>query len=58
MEWGSDHCHDLSESSDLMAEARLGHLMEWNGSLSLQSKRSSDVSEVADGSTVVGCLGR
>ena len=58
MEWGSGHCHDLPESSDLTVEARLGRLMEQNGSLSLQSKRSSDVSEVADESIVVGCLGR
>ena len=57
VEWGSGHCRDLPESSSLTDEARLGCLMERNGSLSLQSKRSSDVSEVADESTVVECLG-
>ena len=57
VEWGSGHCRDLPESSGLTAEARLGRLMERNGSLSQQSRRSSDVSEVADESTIVGCLG-
>ena len=56
MEQDSDYCRDLPESSGLTAEARLGCLMERNGSLSLQSKRGSDVFEVADESTIVGCL--
>ena len=56
MEWGSGHYRDLLESSGLTVEARLGHLMERNGSLSLQSKRGSDIFEVADESTIVGCL--
>ena len=54
-EWSGVRCRDLSESSGRMAEARLGHLVEWNSSLSQQSKRSSDVFEVADGLTMVGC---
>ena len=58
VELGSGHYRDLPESSGLSAEARLGCLMEWNGSLSQQSRRSSDIFEVADESTVVGCLGR
>ena len=57
-EWSGVCCRDLSESLDRTAEARLGHLMERNSSLSQQSKRSSDVFEVADGLTVVGCLRR
>ena len=57
VEWGSGHCRDLPESSDLTVEARLGRLMEQNGSLSLQSKRRSDVSEVADESTIIETLG-
>ena len=57
-EWSGVHYHDLPESSGLMAEVRLGCLMEQNDSLSLQSKRSSNVFKVADESTVVGCLGR
>ena len=56
VEQDSGYCHDLPESSGLMAEARLGHLKERNGFLSLQSKRGSDVFEVADESTIVGCL--
>ena len=51
-------CRDLLESSDLSTEARLGCLMERNGSLFCRSRRSSDVFEVADESTVVGGLGR
>ena len=54
VEWGNGHYRDLLESSDLTAEARLESLMEWNGSLSQQSERSSDVFEVANGLTVVG----
>ena len=57
-EWSGVRCRDLSESSDRMGEARLGRLMERTGSLSQQSKRGSDVSEVADESIVIGCLGR
>ena len=57
-EWSGVHYRDLPENSDLTAEARLGCLMEQNGSLSHQSRRSSNVFEVADGSTVVGCLER
>ena len=57
VEWGSGHYHDLPKSLSLTAEARLGRLMERNGFLSLQSKKSSDVFEIADESTVVGCLG-
>ena len=56
-EWSDVRCHDLPESSDWMAEARLGRLMERTGSLSQQSKRGSNIFEVADESTVVGCLG-
>ena len=41
-----------------MVEARLGYLVERNSSLSQQSKRSSNIFEVADESTVVGGLGR
>ena len=55
-EWSGVRCRDLPESSGWTTEARLGRLVERNGSLSQQSKRSSDVSEVADESTVVGCL--
>ena len=51
-------CRDLPESSDLTAEAQLRRLMERNGSLSHRSRRSSDVSEAADKSTIVGCLRR
>ena len=58
MEQGSGHFRDLPESLDLLAGARLGHLMEWNGSLSCRSGRSSDVSKAADESTVVGFLRR
>ena len=56
------HCRDLPESGGAtwsllrIAEAQLGRLVEWNSSLSQQSKRSSGVSEVADGLTIVGCL--
>ena len=57
VEYSSGHCRDLPESSGLTVEARLGRLMEWNGFLSLQSKRSSDIFEVADESTVIECLG-
>ena len=57
-EWSDVRCRDLPESSGWTAEARLGCLVEQNGSLSQQSKRNSDVSEVADESTVVGCLRR
>ena len=56
VEWGSGHYRDLLESSDPSAEVRLGCLMEWNGSLSHQPRRSLDIFEVADGSTVVVCL--
>ena len=56
VEQDSGYCRDLPESSGLTAEARLGHLMEWNGSLSQQSKSGSDVFEVADESTIFGCL--
>ena len=56
VEQGSGHCRDLLESSDLSARARLGPLMEWNGSLFRRSGRSSDVSEAADESTIVGYL--
>ena len=56
VELGSGHYRDLPESSGLTVEARLGRLMEWNGSLSLQSKRSSNIFEVADGSIIIGCL--
>ena len=56
VEWGSVHCRDLLESLGLTAEARLGRLMERNGFLSQQSKRSSDVFEVVGGLTIVGCL--
>ena len=37
-------CRDLSESLDPSAEARLGCLMEQNGSLHYRSRRGSDVS--------------
>ena len=57
-EWSDVRCRDLPESSGWTAEARLGYLVERNDSLSQQSKRSSDVLEVADESTVVGCLRR
>ena len=57
MEQGRGPHRGLPESSDLSAEARLGYLMERNGSLSRRSRRSSDVFEVADESTVVGCFG-
>ena len=57
-EWSGVRCHDLSESSGRMAEARLGHLVERNSSKSQQSKRSSDVFEVTDWLTVVGCFRR
>ena len=57
VEQGSGHYHDLPESLDLSARARLGHLMERNGSLSRRSRRSSDIFEVTDESTIVGCLG-
>ena len=57
-EWSGVRCRDLSESSDRTAEAWLGRLVERNSSLSQQSKRSSDVSKVADGLTIVGCLRR
>ena len=58
MEWGSGLYRGPPESSGLTVEARLGRLMERNGSLSQPSGRSSDIFEVADESTVVGCLGR
>ena len=58
VEQESGSCRDLSESSDPSAGARLGHLMERNGSLSRRSGRSSDVSEAANESTVVGYLRR
>ena len=32
-EWSGVRCRDLPESSDRMAEARLGHLVEQNSSL-------------------------
>ena len=57
-EWSDIRYRDLLESSGRMAEARLGHLVEQNSSLSQQSKRSSDIFEVADGLTVIGCLKR
>ena len=44
--------------SRLAEEFGLGRLVKRNGSLSQQPKRSSDVFEVADESTVVGCLRR
>ena len=53
-EWSGVRCPDLPESSSWMAEARLERLVERNSSLSQQSKRRSNVSEVADGLTVVG----
>ena len=53
-EWSDVRCHDLSESSGRTVQARFGCLVEWNSSLSQQSKKSSDVSKVADGLTVVG----
>ena len=56
-EWSGVRCRDLPESSDRMVEARLGRLMEQTDSLSQQSKRGSDVFEVADESIVVRCLG-
>ena len=58
VEQGSGHCRDLPESLDLSAEARSGHLTEWNGSLSRRSGRSSDIFEAADESTVIGCFRR
>ena len=45
-EWSGVRCRDLSESSGQTAEARLGHLVERNSSLSQQSKRILDVFEV------------
>ena len=54
--WSDVRCRDLPESSGRMAEARLGHLVEWNSSLSQYSERSSDVFEVADG-LLLGALG-
>ena len=56
MEQGSGHCRDLLESLDLSAGAQLEYLMERDGSLSRRSGRSSDVSEVANESIVVGYL--
>ena len=56
-EWSGVRCRDLPESSGWMAEVRMGCLRKRTGSLSQQSKRGSDVSEVADESTVVGFLG-
>ena len=56
VEQSSGHCRDSPESSGLMAEAWLGRLMEWNGSLSQQSRGSLNVFEVADASIIVGCL--
>ena len=56
VEQGSGHYRDLPESLDLSVGAQLGHLMEWNGSLSHRSRRSSDVSEAANESTVVRYL--
>ena len=57
VEQGSGPRCGLPESSDLSAEARLGCLMDQNGSPSHRIRRSSDVSEVADESTMVGGLG-
>ena len=57
-EWSDVCCCDLSESSGWTAKARLGRLVQWNGSLSQQSKRSSDVFMVADESTVMECFRR
>ena len=54
-EWSDVRCHDLPGSLGRTAEARLGHLVEQNSSLPQQSKRSSDIFEVADELTVVGC---
>ena len=56
VEQGGGYCRDLSESSDLSAGARLGCLMERDGSLYCQSRRSSDIFEAADESTVIRCL--
>ena len=58
VEQSSGQCHDLPESLDLSAGARLGHLMERDGSLSHRSGRSSDVFEAANESTVVEYLRR
>ena len=58
VEQGSGHCRDLPESSDLSAGARLGYPMKRNGSLSCRSRRSSDIFEAADESTVVRRLRR
>ena len=57
VEQDSGHCRDLPESSGLMAEARLEHLMERNGSLSQQSRRSLDVSKVAMSPLLSDALG-
>ena len=54
-EWSGVRYRDLLGSLGWMVEARLGRLVERGGSL---SKRSSDVSEVADVLTMVGCLRR
>ena len=56
-EWSGVRCRDLPESLGWMAEAWLGRLVGRNSSLSQQSKRSSDVFKIADGLTIVGCLG-
>ena len=57
-EWSSVRCRDLPESSGWTIEVWMGCLRERTGSLSPQSKRGSDVFEVADESTIiVGCLG-
>ena len=53
---GSGPHHGLPGSSNLSAEARLGCLMEWNGSLSHRFRRSSDVFEVVTGLLLLGAL--
>ena len=40
-EWSGVRCRDMPESSGWTTEAQLGCLVEWNSSLSQQSKRSS-----------------
>ena len=57
VEWGSGHYRDLPESLGRMVEARLGRLMERTGSLSQQSKRGLDVSEVTTSLLLSGALG-
>ena len=46
MEQEGGSCCDLLESLDPSAEARLGCLMEQNGSLHHRSRRGSDVSRL------------